>query len=205
MNETKILGIPWNKKEDSLTISFESCLKTVEPLTKRKIIAGINSIYDVLGWSAPVTITAKIIFSEVCLLQLHWDEQVPEEISRKWKTWVNTLKRASTITIPRCVFATYRTHFELHGFADASKVAVCASIYVLTYQDSVPVDQKLLVAKSRIAPKDVSIPQLELVAALTLAKLQNNVSKALASFPISSTQNWVDSVTVLYWLTNRGE
>ena len=51
----------------------------------------------------------------------------------------------------------------------------------------------------------MSIPRLELVAAHTLAKLQNNVSRALVSVPISAYHNWVDSVTALCWLANRGE
>ena len=205
-NETKILGTSWDKKRDTLSIDFKTCLKMVTPLTKRKIISTINGVYDVLGWSSPVTITAKLIFSEVCLLKLHWDEGVPNEIQRKWETWVNSLRRAPTITVPRSICkSSHRTHFEVHGFSDASKVAVCASMYVVTYQDSTPVDQNLLVAKSRIAPKEMSIPRLELVAAHTLAKLQNSVKKALKSFPISAYHNWVDSITVLCWLANRGE
>ena len=52
---TKILGTKWNKKEDTFTINFESCLKTGKPLTKRKMISTLNSIYDVLGLSAPAT------------------------------------------------------------------------------------------------------------------------------------------------------
>lgn len=75
----------------------------------------------------------------------------------------------------------------------------------MTYQDLLAVDQNLLVAKARVAPKGMSIPRWELVAEHMLAKLQNGVSKALTSFPITGYHNWVDSVTVLYWLTNRGE
>ena len=47
-------------------------------------------------------------------------------------------------------------------------MAVCASIYVVTYQDSdsAPVDQNLLVAKSKVAPKEMSIPRLETSAYL---------------------------------------
>ena len=116
-----------------------------------------------------------------------------------------SLRRGPTITVPRCVFTTRHTRFEIHGFSDASKVAVCAAIYVVTYEDSRAVDQNLLVAKARVAPKGMSIPRLELVAAHTLAKLQNGVSKALASFPITGYHNWVDSMTVLYCLANRGE
>ena len=204
-SKTKILGTLWDKEEGTLTINLESCLKTVKPLTKRKMISTINSVYDILGWSAPVTITAKLIFSEVCLLKLHWDEEVPKEIRKKWESWVTSLRRNPTITVPRCVFTAHRTHFEMHGFADASKVAVCAAMYIVAYQDSVAVDQNLLVAKARVAPRETSIPRLELVAAHTLAKLQNSVSKALVSYPIAAYHNWVDSVTVLCWLANRGE
>ena len=204
-NKTKILGTQWDKKEDALTISFESCLKMVKPLTKRKMISTINSIYDVLGLSAPITITAKLIFSEVCLLKLHWDDEISNDVQRKWEAWINSLRRASSITIPRCVFTAHRTHFEIHGFSDASKIAVCASLYVVAYQDSTPVDHNILVAKARVAPKDMSIPRLELIGAHTLAKLQNNVSKTLTCFPITAYHNWVDSITVLFWLGNRGE
>lgn len=78
-------------------------------------------------------------------------------------------------------------------------------MYIVSYQDSTPVDQNLLAAKSRVAPKEMSIPRLELVAAHTLAKLENSVSRALTSFPITTYHNWVDSITVLCWLANRGE
>ena len=204
-SETKILGTQWDKKGDTLTVDFRTCLKDLKPLTKRKMISAINSIYDVLGWSSPVTIIAKLIFSEVCHHKLHWDEDVPNDIQRKWEAWVTSLQKAPTLTVPRCVFKLHGTHFEIHGFSDARKVGVCAALYLVTYQDSTPVDQNLLAPKSRVAPKETSIPRLELVAAHTLAKLQSNVSKALVSFPITAYHNWMDSVMVLCWLANRGE
>ncbi|CAB3991801.1 Hypothetical predicted protein [Paramuricea clavata] len=73
-NETKILGLPWNKKTDAMTINFETCIEVKKPVTKRKVIGAINSVYDILGWSSPIIITAKIIFAEICLLKKHWDE-----------------------------------------------------------------------------------------------------------------------------------
>ena len=172
-SETKILGTQWDKKGDTLTVDFRTCLKDLKPLTKRKMISAINSIYDVLGWSSPVTIIAKLIFSEVCHHKLHWDEDVPNDIQRKWEAWVTSLQKAPTLTVPRCVFKLHGTHFEIHGFADASKVGVCAALYLVTYQDSTPVDQDLLAPKSRVAPKETSIPRLELVAAHTLAKVMS--------------------------------
>ncbi len=203
-SETKILGVPWDKKTDVMTINFDTCIKLQKPITKRKVIAAINSVYDILGWSSPVMITAKLIFVEICLLKKHWDEQLPEEIVHKWFTWVKHLQQQSYITVPRSVVIKGGGQFELHGFSDASKVAICAAIYVIEYYESMPVNQRLLVAKSRVAPKNASIPRLELIGALTLAKLQSNVVKALGNTSIQTAFNWVDSITVLYWLANRG-
>ena len=64
--------------------------------------------------------------------------------------------------------------------------------------------QHLLVSKARIAKKDMSIPRLELTAALTLVKLMINTCKALKKFEIKDRYAWVDSTTVLYWLANKG-
>ena len=61
-------------------------------------------IYDVFGWSTPITITAKLIFSEVCLLKLHWDQKVPNNIQREWEMWQATLQKVPSITVPWCIF-----------------------------------------------------------------------------------------------------
>ena len=54
-----LVGNRGNKEHDTLSIDFKTYLKADKPLTKRKMISVINSIYDVLGWSSPVTITAN--------------------------------------------------------------------------------------------------------------------------------------------------
>ena len=130
---------------------------------------------------------------------------MPAEIQREWRSWTNSLQKTPALTISCCVFKQNQAHFKIHGFADASKVAVCPVLYIVPNQDLPPVDQNSLAAKSRVAPKEMSIPRLEFVAAHTLEKLENNVSGALASFPIAAYNNWVDSITVLCWLGNCGE
>ena len=203
-NQTKILGIPWDKSNDCMTVSFEPCLNLKSPITKRKMVAAINSVFDILAWSSPVMIIMKVMFSNVCLLKLHWDEILPPDIVQSWGCWINGLRRQSFITVPRSIVTQGGSEFEIHGFSDASKKAVCAAIYTVEYRESTPVNQSLLVAKSRVAPKDTSIPRLELIAAMTLAKLQSNVLRALEVQPIRSVHHWVDSQTVLYWLANKG-
>ena len=95
------------------------------------------------------------------------------------------------------------SHFELHGFSDASSVGLCAGIYVVEYTNTKPVSQHLLAAKSRIAPKGQRIPRLELKAGLMLAKLQPNILVSLENYSIKSCHYWVDSTTVFYWLLTK--
>ena len=109
------------------------------------------------------------------------------------------------MTVPRSVVTTTGSRLEMHGFSDASKRALCATVYVIEYKNEVPVNQTLLAAKSRVAPKDTSIPRLELTAALMLAKLESNINRAFKEMPLTLVRNWVDSTAVLYWLVDRGQ
>ena len=59
--------------------------------------------------------------------------------------------------------------------------------------------QNLLVTKSVIAAKKQTIPRLELVISLILAKLMAHVKDALHCFTI----NRIDSMIVFYWLDNK--
>lgn len=93
----------------------------------------------------------------------------------------------------------------LHGLADANKKAYCAVVYVV-FQVNGCWKVNLLTSKSRVAPlKLLTIPRLELVAARVLAQLVETVKTAIASqVKITGTCLWSDSLTVLYWLQNRG-
>ena len=76
------------------------------------------------------------------------------------------------------------TKIVLNGFSDASKLAVSAAIYALVFHKAAPVCQNPLDAKSRIAPRELSIPRLELIAAHTLSKLMNHVKEVLQGRPV---------------------
>ena len=202
--KTKILGISWDKQGDKLEINFAECVNANKQLTKRKRVSIINSVFDILGWTSPIMISAKLLFGQVCKLKLKWDEALPKEIEKRWNCWIQSLIKNPRLSVPRSVVQVKKSDFELHGFADASKVAVCAAVYVVEYEEEKVISQNLLAAKSRIAPSETSIPRLELVAAHMLAKLQNNIVKALMNERIISTHYWTDSTTVLHWLENKG-
>ena len=168
------------------------------------MVSVINSVFDILGWASPVMISAKLLFSEVCKQKLKWDEAVPKEIEQRWNCWIQSLIKNPMLSVPRSVMLVKNSDLELHGFADASKVAVCAAVYVVEYEEKNTISQNLLAAKSRIAPSETSIPRLELIAVHMLAKLQNNIVTALNKKRITSLHYWTDSTTVLHWLANKG-
>ena len=123
---------------------------------------------------------------------------------KKYLTTFRRSERRSKLLCERHHLSQFHDVFSSHMETTSRSMVLLAparwlSIYVVRYQDSTPVDQNLLVAKSRVAPKEMSIPRLDLVAAHTLAELQNNVSKALASLPITAYHNWADKTA------NRGE
>ena len=165
-HESKILGVPWNKVEDTFSINFAKTLNGVEerPLTKRKMLSVVNGIFDLLGIAAPFIIMGKILYSEACLRKLNWDEEIPEDIFKPWAKWLNDMKKGLYVSVPRSVVGTGLTKVILHGFADASKLAISVAVYALAIHTSAPVQQNLLMGKPRIAPREQSIPRLELVA-----------------------------------------
>ena len=109
----------------------------------------------------------------------------------------------SAYTLMKCAIGIKHKGIFLHGFSDASKNAICAAICVTTTTKDGKVVQNLLVARSRIAPRNPTIPRLELIASLILAKLMAHVTDALHRFTINRIVYCVDSMTVLYWLDNK--
>ncbi|GBM94329.1 hypothetical protein AVEN_78406-1 [Araneus ventricosus] len=85
------------------------------------------------------------------------------------------------------------------GFADASTAAYGAAIY-LQYPSSESKSTYMLYSKSCVAPiNPVTIPRLELCAALLLSQMTQRVIKAL-NLTISAVVLYSDSTIVLAWM-----
>ena len=201
--KAKILGMSWDKTQDTISINLWGKEANETKITKRNILSFVHSIYDLLGLASPVTILGKVIFSKTCLQKLRWDQQVPEDIAQDWIKYVHQLKRYPVITFPRYIMTNRATDIEMHGFSDASFTAICAMVYIVWNEDNTT-KSFLLVSKCRVAPKETSVPRLELIGALMLSRLMHHCKGNLQNFAFSRIVAWTDSTTVLCWLQSKG-
>ena len=210
--KTKVLGISWEIEKDRLDLDLYKVGKEADDsvcATKRGILSTLASLYDPLGLISPVVVTAKILFQELCLEKLGWDDTLPQEKVLVWQTWLEDLRETRTISFPRCVLEDRKGDvfsYQLHGFADASQKAYCAMVYLVCVTEQ-RTFTKLLSAKTRVAPlKPLSIPRLELMSARVLATLMDTVKNALSpQIQFDKVKYWLDSKTALFWIYNNGE
>ena len=211
----KVLGLEWDCVRDLIRFEFDHLIEkaqTLEP-TKRNVLSLLACIFDPLGLLSPTVAKAKILFQDICISGLDWDDILTKVLKERWEKWLKDFCEARCVTVERYASVSNdclehelnRTKYWLHGFGDASKRAYCAVVYLVTIVcDKAYV--KLVASKTRVAPiKELSIPRLELMAARILAQLMDAVRRALESeYEFEGARYWTDSKTVLCWVSNPG-
>ena len=126
-----------------------------------------------------------------------------ENVRKDWVKWVDDLSAVKFITLPRCYCKGQIEilNSTLHVFTNASVLAFAAVIY-LVIQTQSEYFSSLVTSKTRVAPlTDISLPRLELLGALTGARLINCVHEALTDvLRVNEIVCWSDSLVTLYWI-----
>ena len=127
----RALGVQWCVQSDSF--GFRIILNN-KPVTRRGILSTVSSIYDPLGFIAPLTLVAKQILQELCRSKsLGWDDNIPEEYRNQWIKWRNELPTLELFHVDRCLkprdFGPIVSR-QLHLFSDASTVGYECSGYL---------------------------------------------------------------------------
>ena len=207
-DEVKILGMNWTLSKDTFSCNIQKLIQDIHSIkpTKRNVLKCIARIFDPMGYIAPYIITAKILMQQISVMKLDWDDLLSAELLAIWEEWIKELKTVHNVKIQRHLFQNSlhrQTEMELIGFADASTHAYAASIY-LKYKLNNEVHVKLLISKSRVSPLNkTTIPRLELIAALLLARLMSTVKKFLHNWYFHKTTYHTDSMNVLYWIKGQ--
>lgn len=200
----KVLGILWNKNTDEFSVDLKPLLTELanKPATKRTVLSEMSKIYDPLGWCAPFSIRAKILVQEIWKQKIDWDDLLPTQLSADWLKWNLELPLLAELSFKRCILSNVSPLTQLHVFADASPQAYGAVAYI---KDK---DCHLIMSKNRIAPlakkgnSSLTLPKLELTAALCAARLQDYILKHL-NVPMTDIYLWTDSKIALAWIRGK--
>ncbi|XP_008189037.1 uncharacterized protein LOC103311234 [Acyrthosiphon pisum] len=200
-NMAKILGVLWHPSKDIFKYKVQDT-NTDKSTTKRSILAQIASLFDPLGLVWPIVIKAKILMQEIWRLKIDWDKPVPAKMHDEWTKYLHELANLRELNIQRFICTEDNCNIEVHGFADASLAAYGACIYIRRTDNSGVCTSHLLCAKSKVSPlKVISLPRLELCAALILVRLYNKVIPKLG-IKIQRRYFWSDSSIVIAWITS---
>ena len=134
-NNEKVLGLYWDHQRDVISLKISEIFKEVVNIVpiKRNILSIIASVFDPIGYLQPLVIMFKILFQEICKLNIKWDDNIGV-LAYKWNEIVKSLASSEIICFKRC----YYLHdirdpvekYYLHGFSDASNSAYAAVVYI---------------------------------------------------------------------------
>ena len=201
-----VLGVQWNTYTDELVMSIFSLSPTtcINP-TKRTIVSLVGKFFDPLGILSPVVISFKIFLQELCKVPLGWDDVLSGNLLERWQQLSLSLIRCQqVIPLPRCYARSLQgqpSHHTLCGFCDASLRAYAAVVYLLSESESgIQVD--FVASKTRVSPlKQQTVPRLELLSAVLLARLIHNIAEAIREdLQVSSFRCYTDSTVALHWI-----
>lgn len=199
----RTLGVQWDTETDTFTYSMKLEDK---PMTRRGILSVVNSIYDPLGFLAPVILPAKLLLKDLCKEQYGWDENIGEKHAEVWKRWIEDVTHLSNFHVRRCLKPTdfgCTAVAQLHHFSDASESAYGTVSYLLLENSQGEKHCAFLMGKARVAPlKLVTIPRLELTAAVVAVKIDKMLHQEL-QVPLQKSIFWTDSTTVLRYIDSE--
>ncbi|CAG4944696.1 unnamed protein product [Colias eurytheme] len=184
-NEEKTLGLRWLTESDSIAFranlrnTSQEILQGIKIPTKREITSAVMSTFDPLGLASPVLIQGKKLIQSIWRSGVGWDNQIEPRDYQTWLTYINNMKLLQVLRLNRCI-APYNTEGELHVFTDASETAYAAAVYWRTENNRGEYNVSLIASKARVAPlKPISMPRLELQAALLGSRLAHTIENEL--------------------------
>ncbi|XP_033753059.1 uncharacterized protein LOC117336558 [Pecten maximus] len=197
------LGLSWNLSMDAFTFQITTELK---PFTRRGILSTVTSLYDSIGFIAPVAVRVKLLLRDLMSTSSDWDDPLPAEKEVEWCAWRDSLKSLESVHIERCysdILPDEVTRRELHVFSDASKEAIAAVSYLKIFDVTGRNHVSFVLGKAKVAPSHGhTIPRLELCAAVLAVELAQRVQEHL-DLPLDRVEYYTDSRIVLGYVSNE--
>ncbi|XP_055585502.1 uncharacterized protein LOC129738342 [Uranotaenia lowii] len=208
----RVLGIIWNPHDDVFCFStahrdeVRQYLSGNSRPTKRIVLSCVMGFFDPLGLLSPFTILGKMLIQDLWRTGCEWDEAIDDNSFDKWKKWTEIMSQVESLRIDRCYLGNLHSKeiesLEMHVFTDASEYAYgCAVYFRVKWANGVKVS--LVMSSAKVAPlKRISVPRLELMAAVRGAKLMKTVQQN-HRLKVGKCTLWTDSRTVLSWIRSE--
>ncbi|XP_021369213.1 uncharacterized protein LOC110460560 [Mizuhopecten yessoensis] len=132
------LGLNWNIMSDTFTFKTAAGIND-KPYTRRWVLSVVNSLFDPIGFVAPVVIKGKLLLRNLMSNSLDWDEPLPTDRQAECDVWRESLFLLESAHIPRPytdLLSTEVVRKEILIFSDASKEAIEAVSYVKIFEAS---------------------------------------------------------------------
>ncbi|XP_064461872.1 uncharacterized protein LOC135372079 [Ornithodoros turicata] len=195
------LGLRWDIKGDTFTFHVPPNEK---PHTKRGVLSTVNSLYDPLGFAAPVTIQGRLLLRELSSLTQGWDDELPK--SMEWETWRDSLPALTKIEIPRtygAISLSSACRRELCIFSEASTKAIAAVACLRSTDPTGETHVGFVLGKAKLAPKrEHTIPRLELCGTLLAVEMADVIVNEL-DVSLDAIKFYTDSRVVLGYICNE--
>jgi hypothetical protein len=217
----KVLGLRWDTQKDEICVDIRlnygekmkgAYLEEDAPLsdpesaltrsiTRRVLWRVAQSQYDPLGLLSVYMVRWKLLMRKVTLKGKEggWETPLDREEKEEFRQLLRDLKELREIRFPRCV-QPLEGQFKnamLMVFGDGSREACCTLVYLRWERDDGSARCCLVTGKTQVAPKvKITIPRMELVAAVNSVRLAKKVREAL-KVSLSGTRYFTNSSAVL--------
>ena len=206
-SSSHVLGLKWDHVNDTLVVSRGTICDASKAVTQRLVLSLVSKIFDPIGLVSPFTVKARLLFKDVWRLHgQSWDDVLPNEMIERFESWSSELPKLGLMKIPKSYFSGSFEHLELHVFGDSSQEVFSAVAFLRALVNSSDNEKRtelaFVIGKARVAPmKVLTVPKLELQAALLASRLREEICEAL-TIHIQRTFMWTNSATVLQWLNS---
>ena len=156
----RVLGVLWDTTADCFRFRFN--LRKV-PFTRRGLPLVLSSAFDSLEFVAPLILTARLLFQDLCCRKYDWDAALLEEDVKIWRRWLDDLSNLSAIAVRRCILPSggrmppdadlaTLSKCQLHHFADASLVGYSTVTNLRVVAQNGATFCSFMMGKSHFAP-----------------------------------------------------
>ena len=198
-----IRDINFSKKLRGRKASLGMDSKIPENVTRRDCVGKVAELFDPLGKIAPIIAGMKIDMNQLTTRKLDWDDRIPDDLKKIWVDNFEMIQELRDVTFNRAIVPKNAVNLSIETLdtADASTQIICVAIYARFQLNNGEYSCQLVFARTKIVPKEMSMPRAELLAATLNSTTGHMVRISFGEYfrrPLKLT----DSQIVMHWINS---